>query len=189
MTDNLPERLEGKSLELLTGASTPEERRAIQAYSLERVEDERFERPVPRFLTELPFAGDDDEITDRIAGAILVAEDPTAAQEQAGTTGSKDVLNKTLTIWDLRVNSGALEGGWGAYLLLDVSLDGEDEHFLVNTGSKQIITHLANRWAYGQLPIRGAFAAIGGTGKRGNAALAFITAPEPFIDPKTGEAF
>ena len=163
---------------LLRADITPAERAKAQAALMERVDDERFSRPVPRFITFLPFGGDDDEITDRIASAILVAEDPDEAQTQQGTTAGRDLIGKTCTVWDLRVLDGEKPGGWGAYLILDVTVGDDEVHRVVNTGAKQVVARLANAWAAGQLPLRGVFAEIDGTGKRGNAAVTFIAEPE-----------
>jgi hypothetical protein len=176
----LPAVAKGTVLGRLQTAPTPEERVKLQNEAMERITDERFGRPVPRFLTELPFGGDDDEISDRIAAAVLVAEDPDRAQDEQGTTGGRELVNQAITIWDLRVMDGDLEGGWGAYLLLDVSVKGSEEHRVVTTGSKQIVTRLARCWTDGQLPVEGSFCEIAGTGKKGNAAMAFVTVAPPF---------
>lgn len=155
----------------------PAERAKLQAQAMERVEDPRFERPVPRFLLDLPFGGDGDEITDRIASAVLVAEDPDEMQNMSGTTAGKDLVRKPVTVWDLRVLPGDKPGGWGAFLLLDITVGDSEEHVIVNTGAKQVVARLARCWAEGQLPVRGAFAEIDGTGRQGNAALAFVVEP------------
>lgn len=161
----------------LAGKLTPAERAKLQAASMERVEDERFGHPIPRFLLDLPFGGDGDEITDRIASAVLVAEDPDEMQNMSGTTAGKDLVRKPVTVWDLRVLPGDKPGGWGAFLLLDITVGDSEEHVIVNTGAKQVVTRLARCWADGQLPVRGAFAEIDGTGRQGNAALAFVVEP------------
>lgn len=161
-------------LETITGGEVNIDRTALAAFSMERVEDGRFARPVPRFLTELPYGGDDDEITDRIAAAILVAADPDKAQESTGTTKAPDLVGKPITVHDIRVNDGDLEGGWGVYLLVDFTEGDSDDHRIMNTGSKDIVVRLARAWAGGELPVSGVICAKPGTGKRGNAALAFI---------------
>lgn len=179
MTDNLPALPEASVLGLLRQPLSGAERAKLQVAMMERVEDDRFTRPVPRFLTELPYGGDDDEITDRIAASVLVAEDPDLAQSESGTLAGKGLVGQTLIVWDLRVLAGEKPGGWGAYLLLDVTLDGSEEHLVANTGAKQALTRLARAWVDGELPVKGAFAEIPGTGRNGNAAVAFITEP-PF---------
>lgn len=147
---------------------------AVALAAMERVQDERFSRAVPRFMTELPMGGDDDEITDRIAAQILVSNDPDAAQNNAGTTGLRELVNSVITVHDLRVMDGDLEGGWGAYLLLDCTRGDDTVHFVANTGAKQVVVRLARAWAAGELPVTGVVAAIANTGKRGTPALAFI---------------
>jgi hypothetical protein len=165
---------------LLTADCTPAERAKAQHALMEKVEDERFAKPVPRFLTLLPFGGDDDEITDRISSAILVAEDADRAQNEQGTTAGKELVGQKITVWDLRVFDGEKPGGWGAFLLLDVTVGDDEVHKAVNTGAKQAVARFANAWAKGQLPLSGTFAEIDGTGKRGNAAITFIAEEEPF---------
>lgn len=164
-------------VQLHTGQVTPEERAKAQAALMEKVEDERFTAMVPRFLTLLPFGGDNDEITDRIASMILVAEDPDKAQDESGTTAGKDLVGKTVTVWDIRVVPGKKPGGWGAYLLFDFTRKDSEVHEVGNTGAKQAVGRLANAWAKGELPLTGAFSEIDGTGAAGNAAVTFIGEP------------
>jgi hypothetical protein len=154
-------------------------RQGLATFAMERIKVDHFSKEVPRFLTELPFGGDDDEITDAIAARILTAADPDQAQANTGTIAGKELVGKGLTVYDLRVNEGDLEGGWGVYLMLDCTIDDSEDHVMVNTGSKDIVVRLARAWAEGALPISGAICEKPGTGKRGNAALAFIVEP-PF---------
>lgn len=175
------EKHQDNPLEVLHRADiTPAERAKAQAVLMERVDDDRFTKPVPRFLTVLPFGGDDDEITDRIASAILVAEDADTAQGEQGTTAGKELVGQKITVWDLRVLDGDKPGGWGAFLLLDVTVGDDEVHRVVNTGAKQVVARLANAWARDELPLTGAFAEIDGTGKRGNAAITFVAEERPF---------
>jgi hypothetical protein len=158
-------------------AATPEERAVLQAEAMTLVEDDRFPRPLPRFLIELPYGGDSDEITDRIASAILVSEDPDAAQAEGGSMAGKDMIGKKATVHDLVVLPTNPEkvkgkGGWPCYLLLDVSLDDDPARYVVNTGAKQAVTRLARAWADNQLPVSGVFTEIPGTN-----AVTFMVEP------------
>jgi len=158
----------------IVAATTPEERNALQLAAIERVPDRRFERPVPQFITELPFA-DPDEITDRIAAQVLTAADPDAAQAPEDfSIASKDITGKACTIHEMFVLATDKPNGWGAYLLLDCTIGDDPEHKAVNTGAKQAIVVIARAWASGRFPLEGAFAAIEGTGKRGNEAVTFV---------------
>ena len=152
-------------------------RHDAQVLLMEKIEDDRFSKPVPRFLTCLPYGGDDDEITDRIAAAILLADDADAAQDGQGTTAGKELVGQKVTVHDLCVMDGDKPGGWGVFLLLDVTVGDDPNHRTINTGAKQAVARLANAWAKGQLPLSGTFAEIDGTGKRGNAAITFIGEP------------
>lgn len=174
---NIEQHKDNALVALHTSSITPQERAKAQVALMERVEHERFSKPVPRFLTMLPFGGDDDDITDRIASAILVADDADQAQNEQGTTAGKELVGKTITVWDLRVLDGDKPGGWGAFLLLDVTIGDDEVHKVVNTGAKQAVGRLANAWAKGELPLRGCFTEIEGTGKRGNAAITFVAEP------------
>lgn len=162
---------------LHTTQTSPAERAKAQAALMEKVADDRFHVDVPRFLTLLPFGGDNDEITDRIASAILVADDPDKEQDESGTTAGKDLVGHTVTVWDIRVVPGKKPGGWGAYLLFDFTRDGSEVHEVGNTGAKQAVARLANAWAKGELPVTGTFSEIAGTGDAGNAAVTFIAEP------------
>ena len=177
MTDNLPAVPVASVFGQLRKALSPEERAKLQYQAMERVEDERFKRPVPLFLTQLPFGGDADEITDRIAASILLADDPDAAQADNGTVAGKDLVGEQVVVWDLRVLPGVKSGGWGAFLLLDVTVGTNPVHVVANTGAKQAVVRLARCWSDGELPVKGSFATIAGTGKNGEPAIAFICEP------------
>lgn len=162
---------------LHTGEVTGAERAKAQTELMERVPDDRFDTEVPRFLTLLPFGGDNDEITDRIASMILVSEDPDKAQDESGTTAGKDLVGETVTVWDIRVVPGKKPGGWGAYLLFDFTRKDSEVHEVGNTGAKQAVGRLANAWAKGEFPLTGAFSEIAGTGASGNPAVTFVGEP------------
>lgn len=164
----------GGALKALAGKLTPAERAKFQQHLSEQVTDERYDKPVPRWVLELPQAGDDDEVQARIASALLVAENPDTAQTESGSETSKELLNRQLTVWDLRASKSRKEGGVGAFLILDVT-EGDDEvHKVVTTGAIQAMARLARCWADDQLPVTGAFAAVPGTGDKGTPVITFI---------------
>jgi hypothetical protein len=177
VSDSLPAVPANSIFGLMRSELSAQERGKLQIAAMERVEDDRFHRPVPLFLTQLPFGGDSDEITDRIAAAILLADDPDAAQNDNGTVSGKELVGEPVTVWDLRVLPGEKPGGWGAFLLLDVTVGDDERHVVANTGAKQAVVRLARAWADGELPCKGAFSTIPGTGNRGEPAIAFICEP------------
>ena len=168
---------ESSVLARIKTVKSAEERSQLQIEAMTLVDDDRFSRPVPRFLLELPFGGDSDEITDRIASAILVADDPDAAQGDAGSQAGKDLTGKVATVHDLLVMPSNPQKvkeskGWPAYLLLDVTIGDDPAHIVVNTSAKQAVVRLARAWADGHLPITGSFSEIPGTN-----AVTFIVEP------------
>ena len=173
MTDVVPQT-KNELVDFHKGSPTAADRAKAQTHLMEKVEDERFARPVPRFLTFLPYGGDDDEITDRIASAILVSENPDEAAAGQSTTAGRELVGKKITVWDVRVMDGDKPGGWGAYMLADITVGDDEVHQVINTGAKQVVATWAAKWARGEMPFSGTFAEIDSTGKRGNKALAFI---------------
>lgn len=176
---NQPDVPRASTLEMMAKKPSKGEAVVLQKQMMEYVVDDRFTRTVPRFMTELPYGGDNDEITDRIAAQVFFADDPDAATSK--TVAAKDLVGVKggVTIHDIRVNDGNLEGGWGAYLLMDITVGTSEDHVIANTGAKQVITRLARAWAEGALPITGAFTQIATAGASGNAPVAFI-AEQPF---------
>ena len=174
----LPDVPLGGTLRAIGQATTPAERAKLQAAAMEHVTDDYFERPVPRWIAELPRSGDDAEVQERIAAAVLVAEDPDKAQDEGGTDASKELVNKRLTVWDLRVSKSEKEGGVGAFLILDYTIGDDEVHKVATTGAVQAMARLARAWADDDLPITGSFSAIPGTGAKGSPALTFLAQPD-----------
>lgn len=171
---NLPDLPTGSLLAELRRGVPPAARVNVQRALIEKVDDPRFKRPVCRFLTELPWIGEDEEQQLRIAARLFTADDPDDV-DSAGTTASQDITGKTVTVCDLKVNHSDQEKGPGGYLLLEVEMADLPEPIVVNTGAPQAMIRLARAWAEGHLPITGSFAAIPGTGGNGrNPAVTFI---------------
>lgn len=161
------------TLARIVAAKTPAERAKLQSEAVEKITDDRFSRPVPRFITELPHTGSDEEIALRIASAVLVAEDPESVQDGGETIASKTITGRKVIVHDLRAMDSDKEGGVGAYLLLDVTVGDDEVHQIVTTGAIQAMARLARAYAEDGLPITGAFEEIPGTGSKGSPALTF----------------
>ena len=177
---NIPAPLSDENWAEKLAQATPDERIKLETFLMEWTTDPHFPRDVPRFMLALPFGGDPDEIAWRMAGRTLTSLDPDATADNTGSIASKDLVAKAITVWDMFSMPADEGNGCGAYLLLDVTVDGDDEHIRVNTGAPQAITRLARAWLDGALPIRGSFSEIPGTGKRGNPAITFIAEPPPW---------
>ena len=174
MTDNLPELRPGSPLAAVRSAKTPQERQKAQSLAGQYVTDAYFREPVPAFFLDLPHGDDNEEISDRIALANLVAEDPDALAAESGTKAMKDLVGRPIVVWDIRAMAGGMESGWKAYLIFDYTLGDSDLHMVGNTGAKQVVVRLARAYADGQLPIKGVVTEVGRAGGGGNKPLAFI---------------
>lgn len=141
------------------------------------VTNANFKEPVPAFITELPFGGDNDEVTDRIALNVLTADDPDDVQSAGESINAMKLVGHEVTVWDIRVRPGSRGGGWKAYLIMDITIDGSETHQFANTGAKQVVARLARAWAEGQLPISGRVIQVGQGAGVENTPLAFITEP------------
>lgn len=175
---NLPAVPDGSSIDQYRKAKKPEARAQAAAFMMEHVAGDPFPRTSPRFMYELPYIGDDDEVQERIAARLLLAEDPDKATDEAGTVKSANLVNQTIVVHEIRAAVSGMDNGWGAYLLADVTVVDTGERIVMNTGAAQVIVRLARAWAEGQLPLTGSVAAISGTGKGRNPALTFIAEPD-----------
>jgi hypothetical protein len=170
----LPDLIQHSVLARIKTATTSAERAKLAEEAFEMVDDDRFPREIPRFMAELPFVGSDNDIQQRIAGAILVAEDPDAQQERS-TTAAKDMVEVgSVKVWNIWVAPSNLDEGSGAYLLIDCTVGSAQDHRIINSGAWQICARLARAYADDKLPLWGAFAAVGGTGRKGNPVLTFV---------------
>lgn len=131
------------------------EKAGLRAHAMEYVVDDRFSRPLPRFLTELPWAGSNEAITDRIAAQLLTAPDPDKMPDDDGTIAFQKLVGHTVTVYDIAVMEGDKPGGWAGYLLMDVTVDDDPEHIVANTGAKEAVMRLAIAWARDEFPLTG----------------------------------
>jgi hypothetical protein len=171
---NLPDLPKNSALAAVRSAQTDADRQKARFLAGQYTTDDYFTEPVPAFFLDLPHGDQNDEISDRIALANLVAEDPDRAAQEAGTTALKDLVNIPIVVWDVRAMRGGLESGWNAYLILDFTRGNDDWHEVGNTGAKQVVVRLARAFADGRLPIKGRVIEIARGGSSNNKPLAFI---------------
>jgi hypothetical protein len=152
----------------------------FRAYShaLEAVDDPRCPRPIPRFMLDMPWAENDEEVQERIIAMMLASDDPYQTAQDPTTTASKALIGRPMTVWDMRCRPSDKPGGWGAYLVCDITVGDSELHQVLTCGSKQAVATLAYAWASGDLPIAGTFRVITETGK-GNQVIGFIR-EDPF---------
>lgn len=175
---NLPALPENSILTAMTSEASPAERAKAVSQGMRLHQDPRFTRPVPLFMSALPYIGDDEEVQDRIAAQLFLADDPDAQSTDARTIAAKDFCGKAIVVNDIRTNEAAEKGRWGAYLLIDATIVDTGERQVFNTGAPQAIVRLAIAHARGEFPLKGAFAEVAGTGRGGNAVVTFIAEPD-----------
>lgn len=161
-------------LSLVASAKTDADREKAKSLAGNYTTSEYFREAVPAFFLDLPHGDDSDAITDRIAMAALVAENPDALAEGGGSTAMRDLVNVPIVVWDIRAMAGGMDSGWKAYLIFDFTRGNDDLHEVGNTGAKQIVVRLARAFADGKLPIKGRVVEISRGNSGGNKPLAFI---------------
>lgn len=149
------------------------ERFAGYMHTMEKVADPRCRRPIPRFMTELPWSEDDEEIQERIIAQILASDDPYAAAEDPTTQSGKNLVGQRVVIHDIRVKPSDRPGGWGAYLLCDATIGDSDIHQVVSVGAKQAVATLAYAHVNGDLPMAGTFRVVTESGD-GKTVIGFV---------------
>lgn len=149
------------------------ERFAAYMASMEKVAHPDCRRPIPRFMLELPWAEDDEEMQERIIAQILASDDPYAAAEDPTTQSGKNLVGQRVVIHDIRCKPSDKSGGWGAYLLCDATIGDTDIHQVVSVGAKQAVATLAYAHVNGDLPITGTFRIVTETND-GKTVIGFV---------------
>lgn len=178
MSTNTPAIPAGGSLAAIDRQAPTAERLNAAWDALTLVSDERCAKPIPAFMQHLPWADDDDSVVDSIIAQMLVSDDPDAMQTAGGTTKVETLVGRRVTIWDARVRPSDFDGGWGAYLLCDMTVDDEADHFPAAVGAKQALARIALHMVQAGLPMVGTFVKVA-AGKSGhNDPLGFaVEAP------------
>lgn len=154
-------------------APTFMERHTAFTKALQLVDDDRCNRRIPRFMQGMPWASEDDEIAERIIAKMLAADDPYSIDNAGETLSGKGLIGRKITVHDVRVAPSSKPGGWGAYLICDVTVDSDDAHDVMTVGAKEAAAKLAYAWFMGDLPIAGTMTVVTETGE-GNQVLGFV---------------
>lgn len=157
---------------------TQAERYQAFTHLLESVDDPRCPRPIPRFMLDIPWATDEDEVSERIIAQLLSADNPYTAMEEGATKSGKDLVGQKVVIHDLRVRPSDKSGGWGAYLILDCTVGERNDHQVVTIGAKQAVSIIAYAHFNGDFPLTGTFTVVTET-SNGNTVLGFVR-EDPF---------
>lgn len=164
----------GSAIELLRGASTPEETAAAGRAVMELVQLPDVARPVPRFLGDLPWSTNPEQVVDQIILNLLTAADIEKASEGSAPLKYGDLLDTWVVLRDLRVHESAVEDAeWAAYYSLAVERD-NGEHLLVNVGAKQVLAVLWRVYVDGLIPCWIKFTELGEPVKGRNRPVGVI---------------
>lgn len=157
----------------------PDQMSRLQAFTnaLEPIFDERCERPIPRFMVDMPWSDGDDMIAERIIAKMLASDDPYTITDAGETLSGKALVGRKITVHDLRCKASDKKGGWGAYLLCDITIDDADFHEAMTVGAKEAVAKLAYAWFQGDLPISGTMYLVTET-SGGGTVLGFMVEPK-----------
>lgn len=147
---------EGRSLAAAREGKTQVDRHHAFMEAMQPVKVERCARPVPRFMVDMPWTSPEDLVAERIIAKLLSSEDPYAVTNAGETLSGKALVGRKVTVHDVRVSPSTTKGGWGAYLLCDVTVDDNTEvHEVMTIGAKEPVAILSYAWFMGDLPITG----------------------------------
>lgn len=137
-----------------------------QQPSTELVPWEGCKRPIPQFLTLLPWAQDSDQAVTDIVNRILNAAtvDDVIAQTQSDKL--ETLYGTVITIHGFRIMPSDLDEGIGAYAVIDYTPDGKSEHRITTTSAYGVLAQLFRTWQLSGFPLRCAVLEID-TGKKG----------------------
>lgn len=163
----------GTDMALAHSQATFMERHAAFTDLMKLVEDDRCNRRIPRFMKGMQWVDEDDEIAERIIAKMLAADDPYSVDNAGETLSGQGLIGRKVTVHDVRVSPSSKPGGWGAYLICDVTVDDQDAHDVMTVGAKEAASKLAYAWFMGDLPIAGTMTVVTETGA-GNTVLGFV---------------
>ena len=140
---------------------------------LELVPWEGCDKPIPAFLTKLPWAQTDDDAVQEIVARILGASTVEEVIARAESVKFETLYGSVITVHAFRMMPSAIETGVGAYALIDYTEDGRDEHKVTTTSALGVLAQLARTWQLGGFPLRCAVMEID-TGKNGKSNPVYL---------------
>ena len=104
------------------------------------------------WLEPLPWSADEDDASAAIVAAILAAPNIDQLLTPTTTAGLGDYVGKLLTIHDVRLRPSDMEGGTGAYAVLDITVEGSSDHVVATTGARNVLAQLVRAWQLDAFP-------------------------------------
>lgn len=144
-----------------------------QPTSMELVPWEGCDKPIPAFLTQLPWAQTDDDAVADIVARILGAKTVEDVIARAESVKFETLYGQVIVIHAFRMMPSTIETGVGAYALVDYTLDGSEEHKVTTTSAMGVLAQLARTYQLGGFPLRCAVLEID-TGKNGKSNPVYL---------------
>lgn len=134
-------------------------------------------RPIPQFLTTLPWARTDDDAINDIVLRILNAESVEKALEQSDSVKFETLVDTVITIHGFRMMPSDIETGVGAYALIDFTETGSDVHKVTTTSALGVMAQLWKIHQLGGYPVHVGVLEID-TGKNGKNNPLYLALPK-----------
>ena len=123
-------------------------------------------KPIPEFLTGLPWAQSDDQAVLDIAARILQAETVEKVLEKATTVEFAELVGVPVTVHGFKMMPSPIEEGIGAYAVIDFTYADNGTHQITTTSALGVLAQLARTYQLGGFPLACAVMEID-TGKNG----------------------
>lgn len=138
-------------------AASPMERYAASRAALEPFMEARTGNPIPALFQDLPRSDDNSGARESILVNLIVADDIEAATNADEGRNVADIVDVPVEVSRIAWDESDIEGeGWGAYVKLEVSVDGAAPAYY-STSAQEVVTVLWRCWCEGRFPVSGIF--------------------------------
>jgi hypothetical protein len=134
-------------------------------------------KPIPAYLTELPWATSDDDVVDAIAARILTAETADDVLTLSEPTKFADLIGHRIEVVSFVMRSSDIEDGIGAYAMIGYDDVDTGETGFTSCGASGVLAQLARMFQLGRLPFRCTVTEVV-TGKAGRNNPLYLTKME-----------
>lgn len=134
-------------------------------------------KPIPAYLTELPWATSDDDIVDAIAARILTAESPEEVLTLSEPTKFADLIGHRIMVGGFVMRASDISDGLGAYAMIAYSDVDSGENGFTSCGASGVLAQLARMFQLGSMPFEATVTEVV-TGKAGRSNPLYLTKVE-----------
>jgi hypothetical protein len=146
---------------MVRDADSPEAKYQAAQYAISEWYRAKTGNPIPQLYRDLPQAEDSSGAVESILTHLIMADDLEAATDVEAGRSLTDIVDKPVIVSRIAWRESDVEGdGWGAYVLLECSVDGAAPE-VYSTSAKQVVTVLWRCYCMGWFPVRGYFRLLG----------------------------